>query len=120
MLVSGLSGRGQLPAAAVRIAAGGAEHVPFARIDDPSGALAALASAGHTVIGTDAHATTALAELTWPARAVVVLGSEDVGLSPAVRARCQTLVRIGGTGALDSLNVSVAAGVVLASYAAAR
>ncbi len=118
MLVSGLSGRGPFPAAAVRIAAGGAEHVPFTRIDDLGGALTALAEAGIAVIGTDAHAKTQLAELKWPVRAVVVLGSEDEGLSPAVRSRCKTLVRIGGSGMMESLNVSVAAGVVLASYAA--
>jgi RNA methyltransferase, TrmH family len=120
LIVSGLPGRGPLPAAAVRIAAGGAEHVPLARATDLAVALAELAKRGHHIVGADTHAKTPLYDLRWPARAVVVLGSEDVGLSKPVRARCQSLVQIGGSGSVESLNVSVAAGVVLASFAASK
>jgi tRNA G18 (ribose-2'-O)-methylase SpoU len=48
---------------------------------------------------------------------VLVLGHERDGLSGPARAACKTLVRIAGHPAIDSLNVSVAAGVLLASFA---
>jgi TrmH RNA methyltransferase len=49
-----------------------------------------------------------------------VLGHERHGLSADVRKTCTMLVRIPGTDAIDSLNVSVAAGILLASYSAAH
>jgi TrmH RNA methyltransferase len=120
MIIAGLGGRrGGLPGAAVRIAAGAAEHVPIARVDDLAAALVELSAAGLTVVGADTHASAPLSELRWPESCVLVMGSEDVGLAKPVRARCDTLVRIAGSGAVESLNVSVAAGVVLASFAGA-
>jgi len=44
---------------------------------------------------------------------VLALGSESKGLSHSVRDRCHALVRIPGSGQVESLNVSVAAGVIL-------
>lgn len=118
MIVSGLGGRrGGLPAAAVRIAAGAAEHMPIARVDDLGAALRELSASGLAVVGADAHASATLSELRWPERCVLVMGSEDLGLSKPVRGRCDLLIRIAGSGAVESLNVSVAAGVVLASFA---
>jgi tRNA G18 (ribose-2'-O)-methylase SpoU len=49
---------------------------------------------------------------------VLVLGSEATGLAREVRELCDVTVRIMGRGALESLNVSVAAGVMLSSHAA--
>jgi len=46
---------------------------------------------------------------------VLVLGSERVGLTPAVKKRCHGFVRISGTSGVESLNVSVAAGVLMSS-----
>jgi RNA methyltransferase, TrmH family len=112
--------RSGLPPAAVRVAEGGAEHVGVARAADLPGALRELAAAGFVVVGADAHAKTALSDLTWSPRTALVLGSEALGLQPAVRAACDATVRIAGRGAVDSLNVSVAAGVLFASYAAAH
>jgi tRNA G18 (ribose-2'-O)-methylase SpoU len=45
---------------------------------------------------------------------VVVMGNEQEGLSSRVKQRCDTLVRVPGKGSLQSLNVSVAAGIILA------
>ena len=52
-------------------------------------------------------------ELAWPRRTVLVLGEEGDGLDDADRALCAQLVHIPMLGAADSLNVAVAAGVLL-------
>jgi len=107
-----------LPPAALRIAEGGAEHVGVLRVSDLVPTLRQLAQAGLSIVGADAHAKRSLTELRWPARAVLVLGSEAEGLAREVREMCDVTVRVVGRGALESLNVSVAAGVMLASHAA--
>lgn len=106
----------QLTPAALRIAEGGAEYVPVARVPSLAPALRHLADSGVTVIGTDARAGAALGPA-WPRPCVVVLGSERHGMAPAVRAACSQLVAIPGAGVIDSLNVSVAAGILLAHLA---
>lgn len=120
MVIAGGGKRSRLPPAAVRVAEGGAEYVPVVRVAELADALAELAGHGLAIIGADARAEQPLAALRWPERAVLVVGSEDLGLSPPVRAACTTIVRIIGPGqeAVDSLNVSVAAGVLMASFAA--
>lgn len=120
LLIAGpASKRAGLPPAAVRVAEGGAEHVPAVRVAELAPALRQLAQSGIAIVGADLRAPQALAELRWPRRALLVLGSEELGLSPAVRAACATVVHIAGKGAVESLNVSVAAGVLMASFAAA-
>jgi TrmH RNA methyltransferase len=121
MLLCDDEGRGRaLTPAATRVAEGGAEHVPVAHVQMLAPALQSLRGSGLTIVGSDVRAELPLQALQWPERAVVVLGSEDEGLAPAVRKGCDVVVRIEGSGALESLNVSVAAGVLLASYRARR
>jgi TrmH RNA methyltransferase len=119
VLAGALGKRSGLPPAAVRVAEGGAEHLGVARVPELADALRELKAEGMGIVGADAHASTPLHELRWPERAVLVLGSEDLGLTPDVRAACDVSVRIAGNGAIESLNVSVAAGVLIASYARA-
>jgi TrmH RNA methyltransferase len=107
-----------LPPAALRVAEGGAEHVGVLRVSDLVATLRQLAKAGLSIVGADAHAERSLTELRWPPRVVLVLGSEATGLAREVRELCNVTVRIMGRGALESLNVSVAAGVMLSSHAA--
>jgi TrmH RNA methyltransferase len=105
-----------LTPAALRVAEGGAEHVPVVHVPDLPAALRALRDAGCGIVGADAAARMPLSELDWPQRAVIVLGHEREGLADDVRAACDVGVHIAGSGAMDSLNVSVAAGVLIASY----
>lgn len=109
-----------LPAAARRVAEGGAEFVPVLRVSQLSAALREACSAQIAVIGCDAHTEHTLERFEWPERALLVLGHEQRGLSRDTRAACQRLLRIAGSEQIDSLNVSVAAGIFLASYAQAR
>ncbi|MBI5609499.1 MAG: RNA methyltransferase [Deltaproteobacteria bacterium] len=102
--------------AALRTAEGALEHLSIQVVEDLPAALAAFGQAG--------GATAALCldrAVSWsqwqPQRdrgVVVVAGAEETGVRPAVRAACQTAVRIDGTAAVESLNVGVAVGIVLA------
>jgi TrmH RNA methyltransferase len=107
-----------LTGASVRVAEGGAEHVPVVHLPTLDDALLQFRKSGITVIGADGQAKTPLTELKMPARCAVVLGNEGQGLSPAVRKLCDMGVSIKGSGAIESLNISVAAGILTASYAA--
>jgi RNA methyltransferase, TrmH family len=103
-----------LPPFALRVAEGGAEHLAFSRTTDLADTLARLRSEGIPVIGADAHASGGLDAIEGHAASVLVLGHEREGLGARVKAQCSGLVAIRGSGALDSLNVAVAAGVLLA------
>jgi tRNA G18 (ribose-2'-O)-methylase SpoU len=99
---------------AVRVAEGGAEHVQLSRTTDLAQTLATLRARGVKIIGGDSHADTSLTELE-PARpCVIVFGHEREGLGSRIRAECDQLVEIRGTGAVESLNVGVAAGIFIA------
>ena len=100
--------------AAVRVAEGGAEYVPTCVVGSLCDALDQLRAAGAHIIGADAHRGEPVARYRFPARSVIVLGSERYGLARDVEARCTELVHIAGTDAVESLNVSVAAGILLA------
>lgn len=103
-----------LTPAAVRVAEGGAEHVPTCLVSSLVEPLDQLRADGVHIIGADAHRGEAITEFRFPARAVLVLGSERHGLADEVGQRCTDLVHIPGTDAVESLNVSVAAGILLA------
>lgn len=104
-----------LSAASMRVAQGGAEIVPVVGVDHLADALRQLAAAGYRVIGADQGAKKSAFEL--PRGPVcLVLGNESDGLSAEIRAACAGFVQIPGTGALESLNVAVSAGVLLAAH----
>jgi TrmH RNA methyltransferase len=103
-----------LPPFALRVAEGGAEHLSFCRTTDLADTLGRLRSEGIPVLGADAHAKGDLGTIERSPSCVLVLGHEREGLGPRVKAQCSGLVAIQGSGALDSLNVAVAAGVLLA------
>ncbi len=105
---------------ALRVAEGGAEHLLFSRTTDLADTLGRLRSAGVHVIGADAHGSASAEQLSIPGASVLVLGHEVEGLGPRIRAQCDALVRIEGSGAVESLNVAVAAGVLLSELSRAR
>ncbi|NBW96223.1 MAG: RNA methyltransferase [Planctomycetia bacterium] len=110
---------GQLPplsAAAVRVAEGAAEHVPVVALAAPGPDLARLKKAGYELVATTSHGGEPLwaASLAPAERLVIVMGSEGEGMSRAVERACDRTVRIPGTGVVESLNVAVACGIVLA------
>jgi len=107
---------GELPplsAAAARVAEGAAEFVPVFELVDPPADLARLRKAGLSIVVTASGSGESLFESRFDRRVVVVLGNEGGGVSPAVARAADGTVRIPGTGVIESLNVSVACGIVV-------
>ena len=107
-------------AVAWRTSAGAAARLPVARAPNLTRALKNWAAAGLQVIGLDAGGDTTVDDLDGTGPVVVVVGSEGKGLSRLVRETCDSVVSIPMAGPTESLNASVAAGVVLAEIARQR
>ena len=109
-----------LTPAAVKASAGAVEHLLLCPVDDLAGALADLHARGLRVAGAEADAplTARQADLRGPL--AIVVGSEGQGLGPAVRRRCDLLMRIPMQGAIDSLNAAVAGSILLFEAVAQR
>jgi 23S rRNA (guanosine2251-2'-O)-methyltransferase len=103
----------KLTPVAVKASTGATESVPMLRAPNLARALAWLKEAGVWVIGADAEAPKSLYDAKLAPPVAVVLGGEGRGLRRLTRDLCDELVRIPMAGAVESLNVSVAAGVVL-------
>ncbi|MBK5075153.1 tRNA/rRNA methyltransferase [Budviciaceae bacterium CWB-B4] len=102
--------------AAIRTAEGGAEHLTAIGIDDFPQALDLFRRAGYTIVTTSSHKGTPLPEAVLPAKTVLVLGEERDGLSDVTMKQSDISVSITGTGNVESLNVSVATGILLAEW----
>ncbi|MDF7662994.1 tRNA/rRNA methyltransferase [Erwiniaceae bacterium L1_54_6] len=102
--------------AAVRTAEGGAEHVQAISGESFSAGLEAFRKAGYTIVTTSSHEGTPLAKAELPAKMVLVLGQEREGLSDSAFQQGDMSLSIGGTGNVESLNVSVATGILLAEW----
>ncbi|WP_215787352.1 tRNA/rRNA methyltransferase [Pantoea dispersa] len=102
--------------AAVRTAEGGAEHVQAISGESFAAGLEAFRKAGYTIVTTSSHAGTPLAQAALPAKMVLVLGQEREGLSDSAFQQGDISLSIGGTGNVESLNVSVATGILLAEW----
>lgn len=96
-----------------KAAAGALEHVPVARVTNLVQLIEQLKRRNIWVIGAAADGTSEYTEWDWSVPSALFLGSEGAGLHRLVRARCDALVRIPVRGRIESLNVSVAAGVIL-------
>jgi 23S rRNA (guanosine2251-2'-O)-methyltransferase len=107
-------------AVAWRTSAGAAARIPVARATNLTRALKNWADSGLRVVGLDAGGDTALDDLDGTDPLVVVVGSEGKGLSRLVRQNCDEVVSIPMAGRIESLNASVATGVVLAEIARQR
>jgi 23S rRNA (guanosine2251-2'-O)-methyltransferase len=107
-------------AVAWRTSAGAAARVPVARATNLTRTLTDWANRGLRVIGLDAGGGTTLDDMDGRDPVVVVVGSEGKGLSRLVRQNCDEVVSIPMAGHTESLNASVAAGVVLAEISRQR
>lgn len=102
-----------LTPAARRAAAGAAELVPLVEVANLARAIDHLKRLGVWTVGLEGEAEASIfdSDLTGPR--MLVLGSEDIGLRRLTAERCDERVRIPMPGTIESLNVSVAAGIAL-------
>ncbi len=96
-----------------KVAAGAAETVPFVAVVNLARTLRELKERGVWLVGTDDSADKSLYEVDLQGPLALVMGSEGEGMRRLTRECCDQLVSIPMAGAVESLNVSVATGVVL-------
>lgn len=107
-------------AVAWRTSAGAAARLPVARATNLTRTLKDWQAKGVQVVGLDAGGDTTLDTYDGSGPVVIVVGSEGKGLSRLVRETCDSILSIPMAGPVESLNASVAAGVVLAEIARQR
>lgn len=102
-----------ISAAVSKVASGAAEATPYLMVTNLARTIEELKERAIWVVGTDGGAEQSLYEADLPEAIAWVLGAEGEGMRRLTRERCDTLVRIPMRGEVESLNVSVAAGVAL-------
>lgn len=95
-----------------RTSAGASAWVPVAIVNNLVRAVEQLKEAGFWIYGADAGGET-LGKIDFPEKTCVIMGSEGTGIAQLLEKQCDTIVSIPTCGKIDSLNVSVAAGVLL-------
>lgn len=98
---------------AAKAAAGALEHLPVVRVVNINRTLEDLKQRGFWIYGLDERGTEDHDRVEYNSPTAIVLGGEGKGLHDQVKKHCDLLVRIPMAGKISSLNVSVAAGVVL-------
>lgn len=101
----------------MRRSSGGWAHLPVAQVVNLRRALDFLAEEGYWIIGAAIEGAVSVYRFDWKRDVVLVMGSEQKGLARLTRERCHAMVRIPGSGRMESLNVSVACGILLAEIA---
>jgi 23S rRNA (guanosine2251-2'-O)-methyltransferase len=102
-----------LTEAVARSSAGALQHLRVARVKNLARAMEELKEAGYWLVGLDERADRDYSKVDLRGRIAIVLGNEGVGLHDLIKKRCDFLVSIPARGPVRSLNVSVAAGIIL-------
>ena len=102
-----------LSTAVARASAGAVDHLPIARVPNLVSAIKCIKQRGIWVVGVDPSAETTWTEFDFRVPVALVLGAEHSGIRRLVRETCDVLIRFPMLGRIESLNLSVAAGLVL-------
>ncbi len=117
-IVVPLKGGAALNGDAVKTSAGALLKIPVCREHNIVNALKFIASSGIKVVAATEKASQNYTETSMSEPLAIVMGAEDEGVSPEILRLCDNMVKIPMLGTIDSLNVSVAAGVLI--YEAVR
>ena len=99
----------------VKVSSGAAQYVPLAVVPNLTRELKTLKDNGFWIYGADMSGEDSYTS-DFPARTAIVMGSEGDGISQLVRKICDYIVSIPMRGHIESLNVSVAAGILLYEF----
>ena len=102
----------------VRLSEGGIESLQLVSVEKKVPFLQEMEKSGWTLVGFSSHAVGSLYQTQLPEKTLMVLGHEITGISKSVEGLLQKRLCIPGTGAVESLNVSVAAGIAMSTWAA--
>ncbi|OWA32932.1 23S rRNA (guanosine(2251)-2'-O)-methyltransferase RlmB [Saccharibacillus sp. O16] len=104
----------QVNATVSKTSAGAAEYVPVARVTNLAQTMEKLKEAGVWIAGTDVRAESEIYETdVFKGPVALVIGNEGEGMGRLVRETCDVLIKLPMQGQINSLNASVAAGVVM-------
>jgi 23S rRNA (guanosine2251-2'-O)-methyltransferase len=96
-----------------KVASGAAETIPFIQVTNLARTLDQLKELGVWIYGAAGEADSTIYQTDFTGHIAIVMGSEGEGLRRLTREKCDGLVKIPMTGSVESLNVSVATGVIL-------
>jgi len=98
---------------AVKASAGASEHIPIAMVPNIKNAIRDMKELGITIVGAEADADLSPWETDLTVPLALVMGSEGGGMRKTVREQCDLLVKLPMRGRVNSLNVSVATGIII-------
>jgi TrmH RNA methyltransferase len=113
-IIGGKESLPELSPSAARTSEGASELVQLVSLNQPIAILKELKSLGWEIIGTSSHHQKSYKSWIPKKKTVLILGSETSGISDEIHKLCDLNVSIDGTGAVESLNVSVAMGIFAA------
>lgn len=100
-------------AVVAKASAGAVEHLPVARVPSIAAFIHDARGAGRLAVGAHPEGAQDYREVPWTPETLLVMGAEGEGLRPRVREACDVLARIPMRGRVESLNISVACGLLL-------
>lgn len=106
-------GAAQINADAMKTSSGALNYLPICRENDLSLALEQLKQSGMQVVGCSEKSETTLDTVDFTEPTVIVMGSEEDGISDSNMEKCDKIVKVPMVGKVESLNVSVATGIIL-------
>ena len=96
-----------------KVACGALEYVKVAEVNNLVSTIEELKKNGYWVVGTDGNAKNYYDEIDYKMNVVLVIGSEGEGISRLVKENCDFVVKLPMFGIINSLNASVASGVMI-------
>ncbi len=105
----------QITDTVVRVSAGAVLHIDVARVENIANVLKKLKKYGITVVGADLDGEI-IDNVDMSPPLAMVVGGEDRGISRPVKKQCDFIAKIPGKGRVESLNLSVAAGIMMYEF----
>lgn len=97
----------------MKTSAGALENVKIAMVTNLNQAIKKLKENGFWIVGTDMENSVDYREIDYSGKIALVIGSEGFGMSESIRKSCDFIARIPMNGKINSLNASVAAGIMI-------
>ena len=106
----------ELNAVAIKASAGSAFRLPTVTVSNLDQTIRYLKKNGFWIYGLDSEGSESIWDVEFSGQTTFVMGNEEKGISQLLRKRCDKLIHIPQLGAVGSLNVSVATGIVMAEW----
>jgi len=98
---------------AVKASAGASEHVTVSMVPNIKHAISSMKESGVTIVGAEAEGNKSIWDMDFTGSIALVVGSEAEGMRRTVKEHCDYIIKLPMQGKVNSLNVSVAAGIVI-------